>query len=478
MSQSSAGPVTVTANGVTITVASADPITVTTPPPAPPPVPPVPPPVPPPGGAVLTGGSQIARGNYLIQADQWNSPHGQLVITTSGTDTAPGFRITTDTEKVTAPGAPGSYPSIIYGYGFAGPYTPGCKLPIQISALTPGLVMSTYKATVVPGAAYDCSYDNWFAHSGHPANQNAGLELMIWLNWGGGVAAGGPLHARNVTIGGGTYNIYRGTGNASLGTVYCLSTTPRTSLTIDMYDWAKYIVSQGWLSKSDYLIGIEAGFETWRGNAGAAADSFTVTIGGTPARAKAATLQDGFPGTTLNTALWTPVRTGTVVVNDGLSLTGTASSATYAGIKSNTIYDLTSSEIFIELADAGTQAATTQALLEVRNTAGTGALQLIVQNGNLIKAQNELNGTYTSLATAAYNATGMKWLRLREASGTVYFEYAATLAGMWTTLYSAGDPFGLTAVYVLVQQGSYGAADPVATSRWANLNTVPAGQVA
>lgn len=473
MSETIAGTATATtSDGSAVTIEFTGTIAIT--PPVAPPV--TPPPTPP--GTALTGQGQITQGDYVIQADQWNSPSGQLAIMTGGTGAAPGFKITTDTENVTAPGAPGSYPSVVYGYGFKGPYTPGCKLPLQISALTPGLAVAAYETTQVPGAAFDCSYDIWFAHSGNPVNQNAGLELMIWLNWGGGVEAGGPLHASDVTIGGNTYNIYRGTGNASLGTVYCLSVTPLTSLTVDMYDFAKYIVSQGWLANTDYLIGIEAGFETWRGNKGASADSFTVTIGGTPppAAAKVATLQDRFPGPTLNTSLWTPlpIGDGAIGVNNGLILTDTAGSATYTAIKSNIPYDLTSSEIFIQLVNAGTQAATTQALLEVQNAAGTYALQLIVQDGNL-KAQNELNGVYTALATATYNATAMRWLRLREASGTVYFEYAAALGGTWIILHSYADPFGLAAVYVLVQQGSYGDADAVAMSQWANLNVVPAG---
>jgi Glycosyl hydrolase family 12 len=470
MSQPTTGAVTVTAAGVTITVESGDPITVTTVPPPVTPPPVTPPPAP---GTVLTGRSQIIQGDYLIQADQWNSPSGQLKITTSGTGAAPGFRITADTENVTAPGAPGSYPSIVYGYGFAGPYTPNCKLPLKISALTPGLVMSAYETTQVKGAAFDCSYDCWFAHSGTPVNQNAGLELMIWLNWGGGVEAGGPLHASNVTIGGNTYNIYYGTGNAALGTVYALSTTPLTSLTIDMYDWAKYIVSQGWLASTDYLIGVEAGFETWHGNAGAAADSFSVTIGGTPAagHAKVATLQDTFPGTTLNAALWTALaRTGAITVNNGLAITGTASSATYTAIKSAALYDLTASQIAIELVSAGAQGATTQALLQMQDAATLNALQLFVQNGNLI-AQKEVNGTYTRLATVTYNAAAMKWLRLREAAGITFFEYAATSAGPYTVLSSVMNPITLTALYVFIQQGQYGGADAVATSQWANLNS-------
>ncbi len=427
--------------------------------------------------AVLTGVGSVTQGNYLIQADAWNTTaagfNGGATITTSGTATAPGFQVTADPENVHAPGAPGSYPSIVYGYGFAGPYTPNCQLPIQISALTPGLVVSTYSTTQVGGSAFDCSYDNWFAHSKTPTNQNAGLELMIWLNWGGGVTAGGPLHASNVTIGSNTYNIYYGTGNASLGTVYCLSTTPLTSITVDMYYFATYIVSQGWLANTDYLIGLEAGFETWRGNTGMTANSFSVTVGGGTNYAKTATLQDGFAGTTLNASLWSAVQTGTgsVVVNNGLSLTDTADSATYVAIKSNALYDLTSSQLVVELTSAGTQATDTQALLQVQDAAAQNALQLFVQDGNLV-AQNELAGSYTSLATATYNATNMKWLRLREAAGTVYFEYAATLSGTYTTLYSYADPFSLAAVYVFVQQGSFGGADAVATSTWANLNTL------
>lgn len=472
MSETVTGTVTATtSDGDAVSIAFTGTMTVT-PPVVPPPSPP------PPGGTVLTGQGQITQGDYLIQADQWNSPSGQMQITTAGTAAAPGFQITADTENVTAPGAPGSYPSIIYGYGYQGPYTPNCKLPIQISQLTPGLVKSTYETTQVPGAAFDCSYDNWFAHSGTPVNQNAGLELMIWLAWGGGVEAGGPLHASNVTIGGNTFNVYFGTGNADLGSVYCLSTTPLTSLTIDMYDFAEYLVSQGWLDSTYYLTSIEAGYETWHGNEGASADSFTVTIGGTPspAPAKAATLQDPFSGTTLNAALWTPILTGTgsVVVNDGLSLTDTAGSATYVGTKSVEMYDLTGSEVYVQLAAAGTQAPTTQAILEMQNAAGSNALEILVSNGKL-DAQSETAGVYATLATVTYNPATMAWVRIRETGGTVYFEYAQAPAGAWTVLYSYADPFALTSLYVLIQQGSYSAAGPAATSRWANLNTVPSG---
>ena len=437
-----------------------------------------PPPPPPPGGKVLTGGGQIVQGGYVIQADQWNSPSGQLAITTGGTGTAPGFRITADTENVTAPGAPGSYPSIIYGYGFKGPYTPNCKLPMQISALTPGLVMSAYETTQVPGAAFDCSYDIWFAHTKTPANQNAGLELMIWLNWGGGVGAGGPLHASNVTIGNNTYNIYRGTGNGTTTpaqTIYCLSTTPLTSITVDMYPFAQYLISQGWLASTDYLTAIDAGFETWHGCKGMTVNSFTVTIGGgtNTNYAKIATLQDGFPGVTVNAALWNIIQTGTgsVTVNNGLSLTDTANSATYVALKSNALYDLTSSQLVINLTGAGTQATTTQALLQVQDAPAANALQFFVQNGNL-KAQHEINGAYTTLASATYNATTMAWLRIREASGTVYWEYATTLTGTYTVLFSEADPFTLTALYAFVQEGQYGGADAVGTSTWAALNTL------
>jgi Glycosyl hydrolase family 12 len=57
-----------------------------------------------------------------------------------------------------------------------------------------------------------------------------------------------------------------------------VATTAVSSL--DVGTLARDAVSRGYLSRSCYLIAIEAGFEIWRGGAGLKTDSFAVNISG------------------------------------------------------------------------------------------------------------------------------------------------------------------------------------------------------
>jgi hypothetical protein len=184
--------------------------------------------------------------------------------------------------------------------------------------------------------------------------------------------------------------------------------------------------------------------------------------------AKMVTLTDAFPGTTLNTSNWTS--TGTVTVDDGvLTITDVADEVEYNGIKSAAAYDLTSSQFAVNLLSTGTAESTTSAAISCSNNASTDQLTLMVLDGHL-EAQTNVGGTYTVLESATYNATTMAWIRIREASGTTYFEYASTFGGTWTTLASVADPFTETSLYAFIQQGQYGGADPQTSSQWASVN--------
>jgi hypothetical protein len=59
----------------------------------------------------------------------------------------------------------------------------------------------------------------------------------------------------------------------------------------------------------------------------------------------------------------------------------------------------------------------------------------------------------------------MRWLRFREAGGTLYWEYAAgtTAPGAWTQLAAVVTPFPLTAVTLKIVAGSnVGSTDTAA----------------
>jgi hypothetical protein len=182
---------------------------------------------------------------------------------------------------------------------------------------------------------------------------------------------------------------------------------------------------------------------------------------------KMGTLSDTFPGTSLNGALWQPF--GQVTLDEGIvTLTDYAYTARYSGIKSLALYDLTDSQLEALLVSAGDQAGSTQASLNVVDSGGTNSLTLIVTGGNL-KAEQQVAGSYSTLASAAYSAASMAWLRIREAAGTTHFEYSAD-AKTWTTLWSGKDPITETALHAVIQHGMTSPADPKTSSQWAMAN--------
>jgi len=179
---------------------------------------------------------------------------------------------------------------------------------------------------------------------------------------------------------------------------------------------------------------------------------------------KMGALSDSFPGTSLNGALWGSF--GTVALAKGIvTLTDIAHSARYSGIKSLALYDLTDSHLQAQLVSAGPQAASTQACLQVVDSSGTNALAFMVTDGSL-RAEQQVAGSYTMLASTAYSAAAMAWLRIREAAGTTYFEYSPD-AKTWTGLWSGADPITQTALNAVIQHGMWSATDPQTSSQWA-----------
>src|SRR5215467_13718339 len=205
-------------------------------------------------------------------------------------------------------------------------------------------------------------------------------------------------------------------------------------------------------------------------DAAGAADALSEAVAG---NAPMATIQDAFPGSTVDTSKWTafPSAGGSVSVSGALlSLTDTASTAAFSVLQSNAAYDLTGSYLFAKLASAGNQAAATLALMKIQADANNSA-QILVQNGTLA-AQHQVAGSYSAfLATATYSAATHRWLRLREAGGTLFYEYSAN-GVTWSTLYSEASPITLTGLTASLQEGATAATDPAATSQWAQVNVL------
>jgi hypothetical protein len=224
-----------------------------------------------------------AGGSYIVQNNEFDSSASECVTTDGNAD----FTVANSGIANATNGEPGAYPSIYQGCHWGNCSSGGLSTtPIQVSALTPGKVTTSWSTTQPGGSAnaYDVAYDIWFNQTPTTSGQPNGTEVMVWLNHNGSVQPFGSEVASNVSIGGHTYNIWYGT-QSSWDTVTYDMTTANTSVSgLDVGTLTQDAVSRGYTNSSWYLIDVEAGFELWQGGAGLATNSYSVNIsgGGTP----------------------------------------------------------------------------------------------------------------------------------------------------------------------------------------------------
>jgi Cellulose binding domain/Glycosyl hydrolase family 12 len=120
-------------------------------------------------------------------------------------------------------------------------------------------VRSTFNVTVPGDGDYETAYDIW-------ANNNA-YEVMIWTNQHGAVGPiaesydsnGAVPNARNVNVGGSSWNVYRGS-NGSNAVFSFVRTSGTTSGSVDVLAVLNWLRSQAWWG--DVTVGqVQFGFE-------------------------------------------------------------------------------------------------------------------------------------------------------------------------------------------------------------------------
>ena len=99
-------------------------------------------------------------------------------------------------------------------------------------------------------SAYDMSYDIW-------SNGNVD-EVMLWMQWGGAVGPIGSEIASNVSVGGWTWNVYR--GNTGHNVVSLLNTSHPSSGDVDIMSIFQYLNNNHWLSSAT-INNAQFGFE-------------------------------------------------------------------------------------------------------------------------------------------------------------------------------------------------------------------------
>ena len=214
-------------------------------------------------------------GNYRLQGNEFNSTD----TFTACSDGKPDFDITASSINVRSDGAPGGYPSVYRGCHW-GTCTANDPLPVQVSAMAGDNVTTTDHTTTVSGGIWDDAYDIWYNPNQTTSSNNTGLEMMIWLDNGGGPSPAGGFTGSTVTIDGLSFQVWNN-GSGAGETVTYKATTAEDSVTnLALAPFAADAVSRGYLSNSDYLIDVEAGSEIWHGNQGFDQTMFNVCVNG------------------------------------------------------------------------------------------------------------------------------------------------------------------------------------------------------
>jgi cellulose 1,4-beta-cellobiosidase len=249
----------------------------------------------------------VSGGTYTVQNNEFDSGASECVGSDGGAD----FTVANSSIANATNGSPGAYPSIYQGCHWGNCSSGGLTgHPVQVSALTPGQVTTSWSTTQPGGSsAYDVAYDIWFNQMPTTNGQPNGSELMVWLNHNGSVQPFGSEVASNVTLGGHTYNVWEG-AQSSWDTITYDMTSPAASVTnLDVGTLAQDMVSHGYTKSSWYLIDVEAGFELWQGGAGLKTNSFSVSTSGSAAPAPTPTPTS--PSAPSSPAPSSPAPTGT-----------------------------------------------------------------------------------------------------------------------------------------------------------------------
>ncbi len=202
----------------------------------------------------------ITAGNYMVQNNIWNAINGasQTVTAYRGAganavafQVRPNISVSSD--------EPASYPSVVYGWHY-GTFYGGYSSARKISAI--GAMPSVFEYCAPADGSYDVSYDVWI-HDQPTASEPGGgsTELMIWIGTRDATPIGDEVDS--VSIGGANWEVWYGGNAGGWQTLSYRRVTNTQAVDFDLMDFVLDGVSRSYYSSSDYVLGIEAGFEIW-----------------------------------------------------------------------------------------------------------------------------------------------------------------------------------------------------------------------
>jgi hypothetical protein len=190
--------------------------------------------------------------------------------------------------------------------------------------------------------------------------------------------------------------------------------------------------------------------------------------------AKAHTLRDNFNDNALDTGKWSLHNT-VVETNKRLEIRLTPHTAqVFNNYTSVATYDLTDSEMRIELVRAPTGAYGATAYLQA--THGNGDRVTVAIGGGNLSCDYVVAGVSTIVERLPYNAAQHRWIRLRERFGTLLWEVSADGTDWQVVANRSPHPIDLTAVHALIGAGTFLAVAAPGVAVFDNFNIQDTGR--
>ena len=167
-----------------------------------------------------------------------------------------------------------------------------------------------------------------------------------------------------------------------------------------------------------------------------------------------------------------------VVAQDGQFKSTTTLTANYYGMDSNERFDLTGSDVSIEIVSVGNQALTSFEVIPMQLFLDANNALFWLITGNTLAAYHKVATTNTQVGSGVtFNGTTHKYLRIRESGGTTFWEYSAD-RDTWTTLASESNAIAVTLLGVTLMCGCWAVEASATTAIYKDLNTLGKASVA
>jgi hypothetical protein len=226
-------------------------------------------------------GTIFSSGNvYYVMNNVFNDAANSQCITASGT----GFTVTSANHNIATNGAPAAYTAFVRGCHF-GTCTSGSNLPKVVSTISSVPSLFTVRPA---GTAWDAAYDIWFDRAANTRTRNNALEMMIWLNSTGVQPIGSQVDT--ATLAGATWAVWYAPGASPPVITYRRQATTTSMPLFDIKTFMTDAMSRNAstgrapangnpaLNTAWFMTSVQAGFELWKGGAGAAGSTFGVAV--------------------------------------------------------------------------------------------------------------------------------------------------------------------------------------------------------